>query len=104
MLRNVLVLAAFTLTGGCLTFGGGKSRMVELVTEPAGALARVEGFGECETPCTIELDAPRMVTLAKAGYTAKRFQLTTEKKKVEVVMELAAPTTEVDTTVLPEIK
>lgn len=104
MLRTIAVLAALTLAAGCQTFGGGKSKMVELVTLPPDATATVEGFGACQTPCTVEIDQPRWVNFAKAGYLAQRLQITTDKKKVNVVMELAAPTTDVDTTVLPEIK
>lgn len=104
-MRHLVVLGALVLLGGCsATMGGGKSKIVELTTAPAGVTATVEGFGECETPCRIEVDKPRKVKLAKAGFKAQDIELTPKKKKVTIVMELAAPTTGVDTTALPEIK
>lgn len=98
-----IAIAALTL-GGCKTLGGGSgTTLTTVTTEPAGALVTVEGFGECETPCTIEIDKPRNITIAKAGYDPQKLVLLPGKKKLNVTLELSAPTTEVDETELPEL-
>ncbi|NWG93183.1 MAG: PEGA domain-containing protein [Parvularculaceae bacterium] len=98
-------LAAALMFAGCetLDLGGGTTTMVLVTTTPAGALVTVENFGACEAPCTVEIDAPRTITVAKAGYTPQRLVLSPGKKKVEIVLELSAPTTAVDETELPEL-
>jgi hypothetical protein len=95
-------LAVLILTG-CQTFGGGGPSLTMVTTDPEGALVKVEGFGECEAPCTIELDAARNITVAKAGYRTQRFVLMPGKRNVEVALELSAPTTGVDKTELPDL-
>lgn len=96
-----LVVLAALLLSGCKTFG---NNLTLVSSDPPGATVNVEGFGECEAPCTIELDAPRAVTIAKAGYDAQRIILEPGKKKIEVVLKLSAPTTEVDEEALPEVE
>jgi hypothetical protein len=103
---RIQIIAGALLLAGCqsLDFGGGAKPTIALIsTVPPGALVTVEGFGECQSPCTVELDAPRNVTIAKAGYNPHRFVLTPGKKKVEITLELSAPTTDVDETELPEL-
>lgn len=98
-----IAIAALTL-GGCKTLGGGAgTTLTTVTTEPTGALVTVEGFGECETPCTIEIDKPRNITIAKAGYDPQRLTLQPGEKKLNVVLKLSAPTTEVDERELPEL-
>lgn len=97
-----LPLIAFALSlAACTTSNGPKITLVE--TDPVGALIRVEGFGECESPCRIELDAPRNLTIAKAGYDAERIVIEPNSKKVTVRLKLSAPTTEVEQNSLPEL-
>ena len=96
-------VAAVIAGPGCKTFGGGGPTIVQVNSEPAGALVRVEGFGECETPCTVEVDKPRRAQVAKAGYNPKQIMLEPGKRKVTVTLELSAPTTGVDETELPEL-
>ncbi len=96
-----LPIAAALALAACNTTKGPQIALVE--TEPAGALVRVEGFGECESPCRIELDAPRNLTIAKAGYDAERIVIEPESKKVLVKLKLSAPTTKVDEVALPEL-
>lgn len=104
MLRVLTMLTAILVAGGCQTLSFGGGNVLTLVsTAPSGAVVRVEGFGECVAPCTIELDAPRNITIAKAGYTPQRFVLEPGKRKVEIVLELSAPTTGVDETQLPDL-
>lgn len=88
------------LLPACATTGA-KITLVE--TDPPGALVQVEGFGECVAPCTIELDAPRNLTIAKAGYDAQRLTLEPGRKKLQVTLTLSAPTTDVDVEALPDL-
>lgn len=105
MTRLFFIICAALAAGACKTLGfGADGPTITLIeTIPAGARVEVEGFGECESPCTVELDAPRNLTIAKAGYNPKRFVLTPGKKKVAITLELSAPTTGVDETELPEL-
>ena len=64
---------------------------------------RIAEFGECETPCTVKLDELREMTVAKAGYKAQRFYVAPGSKEVHVILQLAAPTKDVDTTALPSL-
>ncbi|MEE2691744.1 MAG: PEGA domain-containing protein [Pseudomonadota bacterium] len=103
MLRALMVLVLLS-AAGCKTLGGGPSSTITLIeSDPPGAQVTVEGFGECDTPCRIEIDKPRMVKVAKAGYLAQRFQIVPGKKRVDVKLELAAPTKNVDSSELPEL-
>lgn len=98
------IASAALALGGCQTLGGGTGTTLTTVsTEPAGALVTVEGFGECETPCTVEIDKPRNITIAKAGYDPQKHVLLPGKKTLNVVLKLSAPTTDVDETELPEL-
>lgn len=85
----------------CATADGPKISLVE--TDPPDAIIRVEGFGECQSPCRIELDAPRNLTIAKAGYDAQRVVLEPGTKRLLITLKLAAPTTKVDEEGLPEL-
>lgn len=104
MLRVLTILTGILAAVGCQTLSiGGGNTLSMVSTDPAGAIVRVEGFGECVAPCTIELDAPRNITIAKAGYTPQRFVLQPGKRRVNVILELSAPTTGVDETQLPDL-
>jgi hypothetical protein len=96
MLLATLALAA----AGCAATG---AKRTEVVTKPAGAVVRVEGFGECLSPCVIELDAARNVTIAKAGYKAQNIVIRPDGRRVVVELELAAPTTDVEESEIPEL-
>jgi len=74
----------------CATF----SDVNTIESEPSGALVQIPGHGECETPCTV---------VAKAGFTPQHFRMTPGGGDLNIVLELAAPTQEVDTEQLPEI-
>jgi hypothetical protein len=95
-----MVVVALALSA-CATSKGPKIVLVD--TEPQGALVRVEGFGECQSPCRIEVDAMRSLTIAKAGYDAKRIVIDPKSKKVLVKLTLSAPTTDVEQNALPEL-
>ena len=98
-LRMIALIAV--LLSACATAKGPTITLVE--TDPPGALVQVEGFGECESPCRIELDAPRTLTIAKAGYDAQRLTLEPGKKRLQVNLKLSAPTTDVEEAALPEL-
>ncbi|MEQ8936411.1 MAG: PEGA domain-containing protein [Amphiplicatus sp.] len=101
---RVLTISALVVAAGCKTLSGGASSTITLInSDPAGAEVTIEGFGDCVTPCRIEIDKPRTVKVAKAGYLAQTFQITPGKRNVEVKLELAAPTKDVDATELPEL-
>ncbi len=103
-MMRLLTISALTVAAGCKTLGGGDATTITLInSDPPGAEVTVEGFGECLTPCRIEIDKPRSVKVAKAGYLAQSFQITPDRKRVEVKLELAAPTKDVDATELPEL-
>ncbi len=96
----VAALAGFSLAG-CATIGGGKT--LKINTEPPGALITLDGGGECETPCKIQLDGPRRATIAKAGFVSLDVMLSPSRRSVTVPLELAAASEDVDTETLPEI-
>ncbi|HBS32043.1 MAG TPA: hypothetical protein DEA40_09925 [Parvularcula sp.] len=100
-MRAKAVAALALLVAACETTKGAAITRVE--TDPPGALVQVEGFGECTAPCTIELDAPRKLTIAKAGYDAQRLTLSPGTKKLQVKLTLSAPTTGVEEETLPEL-
>lgn len=99
-MRLLMTVPALLAATGCVTFG---SDATKIVTVPPGATIRVEGFGECETPCTVKVDAPRYVTVAKAGYKAQRVRISPDQSKLEIKLELSAPTEEVDAQTLPDL-
>ncbi len=100
-MRLKSLAAAALLASACATTNGPTITLIE--TDPPGALVQVEGFGECEAPCTIELDAPRNLTIAKAGYDAQRLTLEPGKKRLQIKLTLSAPTTDVEEITLPEL-
>lgn len=87
----------------CATDDGAKPRLTQVTTEPPGALVTIVGFGECESPCVIEHDAPREIVVAKAGFKPRTLTITGKTKSVELKLELAAPTEQVDERVLPDL-
>lgn len=98
---RIELIAVFALFIPACATTGPAIALVE--TDPPGALVQVEGFGECEAPCTIELDAPRNLTIAKAGYDAQRLTLEPGKKRLQIKLKLSAPTTDVEEEELPEL-
>lgn len=100
-MRPVLACAFGLLLPACATTGGSSITLVETI--PAGALVQVNGFGDCQSPCRIELDKPRNLTIAKAGYDAQRITLSPGTKVLRVTLSLSAPTTGVEEDALPEL-
>jgi hypothetical protein len=88
-----LLLLSLAALAGCTTFG---PKSAEIVTVPPGALVRVEGYGECLSPCVIAFDVARTVTIAKAGFKPQRLELKPGKSRIVVPLELAAPTKPVE--------
>lgn len=99
-IRVIMAGSAALALSGCFATAG---EVRTITSEPGGALVRVDGFGECETPCTIKLDGRREVTVAKAGYKAQRFGVSPGSKDVHVILQLAAPTHDVDAETLPSL-
>ncbi len=98
--KMLLIATGLLALPGCLTTSG---NVRTITSEPAGALVRIANYGECETPCTVKLDEMRQLTVAKAGYKAQRFHVAPGNKDVHVILELAAPTKDVDASQLPEL-
>lgn len=100
MIKNVAMFCLCFGLSGCLT--GGATR--EIVVDPADALIVIEGFGECASPCVVKLDSKRTVRVARVGYTPQKFDILPGGDPVFVTLSLAAPSTEVDSTSLPELE
>lgn len=100
MLRIAAVLCAPLLASGCLATGGAART---ITSTPSGATVTIDGYGECETPCTVKLDTYRRITVAKAGYKAQRFGIEPGRQPVVVILELAAPAGDVDAETLPDL-
>ena len=99
-MRFLCIAAAALVLSGCMTLGGSGR---EIRTLPTGALITIDGFGECETPCTIKLDRKRRVRFAKAGYVTRYVDVEPSGGPVTVPLELAAASEDVDTTPLPDL-
>ena len=99
-MRGAIAILLFSLLGGCLHTSSG---MRIINSEPPGATVIIEGFGECETPCSVKLDGYRSVLVAKAGYKPQKFGIVPKGPPVEVILELAAPTDDVDQETLPDL-
>ena len=110
MRTGLAIIAAIFALSGCktldlsaITGGGTGTTLTRIGSDPIGALVTVEGFGECVTPCTVEIDKPRNITIAKAGFDPQRLVLQPGKRKLNVTLQLSAPTTDVYSAELPEI-
>jgi PEGA domain len=99
-MRLILILATVIFLNGCLATSGG---MRSFSSTPSGATVTIDGYGACETPCTVKLDGYRKVTVAKAGYKAQRFGVKSGGAPVNVILELAAPAGVVDAETLPDL-
>ena len=99
-MRILLALTAGLFVSGCLATSGDVRK---ITSDPPGALVTVQGYGECETPCKVRLDDHRNVTVAKAGYKAKRFVMGPSGPPLKVRLELAAASDDVDAETLPDL-
>ncbi len=99
-MRLILILTTMVLLNGCLATSGA---MRSFTSTPSGATVTIDGYGACETPCTVKLDGDRKVTVAKAGYKAQRFGVKPGGAPVNVILELAAPAGVVDAETLPDL-
>ena len=99
-MRLLGIALVASVLSGCL-FTSGNIRKIKTV--PSGALVTVDGLGECETPCTVEVKQRRRATIAKAGYKSLRIYLEPDGEDVSIEMELAAPTEDVDAIALPDL-
>lgn len=91
------MIMAASMLGACA------SDIIAIKSTPAGATVTVDGYGECETPCRIQLLSPVMATVAKAGYDAKRYRLIPGQTSLLVELELAAPAGNVESGSLPPL-
>ncbi len=100
---RILAVFALLFSGGCVTLGGG-AKQVNVLSDPPGALLAIDGVGECETPCKVKLDGPRVARLAKAGFLPVTITLTPDRRSLTVPMELAAASEDVDAVALPDLE
>lgn len=103
IIHLVGIVALVLPSTGCLTILGGGGNKIDIETTPPGATVNLEGFGECETPCAIQLEQTRRVTVAKAGYKPVRLSVPPDSRDISIILELAAPTDEIDSTTLPDL-
>lgn len=103
MRRIGVYCAAALASAACAGGFGAPSGLRTIASTPPGALVTVEGFGECETPCTIKVDQERNVTVARAGYEAQRFVVGPTGGDIDVQLELAAPAGAVEDGELPSL-
>ncbi len=97
------IIALALPSTGCLTILGTGGNTIDVETTPPGATVTLEGFGECQTPCSIQLEQRRRVTVAKAGYKPVRLSVPPDSRDISILLELAAPTEEIDSTTLPDL-
>lgn len=100
MLRIMIIATAALSLGGCLTMGGVR----EIRSNPTGAYLSIEGFGSCETPCTVKLDGPRQARLARIGYVTQDIIIEPGIRPLTVTMVLAAASEDVDALALPDLE
>jgi len=98
--RQFSAIASTLFMSACATTNGGL-RMIE--STPVGALVTIEGYGNCETPCTVKLDRDYEIIVAKAGYVTQRFIAGPDGPRIRVTLELAADTDDVETQSLPDL-
>lgn len=96
-------LAALLVLAPAAALAAPRTSIARVTSTPERALVTVVGFGECETPCRIEIDRPREIVVAKAGFIPQRLTIDRNRKRVHVTLELAAPTKGVDSESLPEL-
>ena len=99
MARLTLIAVTALALCGCLTTGGVR----EVRTDPAGAFLMIEGFGSCETPCTVKVDRPRQARVSRTGYVTQDITIEPGRGPVTVTLELAAASQDVDAVSLPEL-
>lgn len=101
MLQRTFCLVAIGAAAGCTTTA---TSVTEITVTPADATIRIEGFGECRSPCRVEIDQPRQISVAKEGYKTQSLSIAPRQKRVAVTLDLAAPTKDVDSGALPDLK
>lgn len=100
---SILAIVAFPWLFACQT-AGTKTEIVSVETTPPGAVLSIASYGECETPCTVEIDRERAAVIAKAGFEPVNVMLKPGERDIVITLKLAAPTESVDESALPEIK
>lgn len=98
----LMMFSAVLFLSACQTLGFGP-KYTTIESEPVGATVTIDGYGDCETPCTIQHDVVRTVVVAKAGYIPQKFEVSPGAGTVRVKLELAAPTEGVDQQTLPDL-
>jgi len=99
-MKALITFLGMIAATGCVTT---KNRITTLTTTPPGATATIGNFGECETPCTVQIINPVTIVFAKIGYTPQSINVEPGEKSVTIELQLAAPTEGVEENTLPEL-
>lgn len=102
-INALIITAAMAFMAGCKTTGPNGGTIVRIETTPPGATVTIPGDGACETPCTVEVNSPKAATIAKTGFKKQDVWFTPDNSRVQIDLEHAAPTTDVDAEDLPAL-
>lgn len=100
MFRIGLSAAAGFFMSGCFA----SDNLLEIHSAPAGAFVLIDGYGTCETPCTVKLDEPRTARISRTGFVTQEVALEPGEDKVDITLELAAASEDVDAIALPDLE
>lgn len=99
MFRIGLAAVSTLLMSGCFL----SDNILEIRSAPAGAFVFIDGYGTCETPCTVKLDEPRTARISRTGFVTQEMTLEPGEDKVDIMLELAAASETVDAIALPDL-
>ncbi|MCI5044959.1 MAG: hypothetical protein MRY72_09700 [Aquisalinus sp.] len=100
MLKKI-ILAALFIVAGCETTS---VDYLTISSAPTEALLKFGDGSTCTTPCPLYVTENLTMTIAKAGYIAQEWTLIEgQTGYLQINLELAAPTEEVEETALPDL-
>ena len=101
LLKSFCAGAALLAVSGCVTPG---QDFLVIESDPTDAQLKFPDGLTCTTPCPVTLAEDLNVTVAKAGYiSAEYFLPAGQTGRVILRLDLAAPTTEVEESDLPDL-
>ncbi|MCI5046207.1 MAG: hypothetical protein MRY59_01800 [Aquisalinus sp.] len=96
-----IILASLLFMAGCET---ATVDYLTISSAPAEALLKFGDGTTCTTPCPLYVTENLTMTIAKAGYIAQEWTLIEgQTGYLQINLELAAPTEEVEETALPDL-
>ncbi|WP_306249550.1 hypothetical protein [Parvularcula sp. IMCC14364] len=101
MLKKIVPLMCLLLFAGCETT---TVDYLTVASYPEEVLLKFGDGTTCTTPCPLYVQENLTMTVAKAGYIAQEWTLLEGQTGfLQIELELAAPTSEVEETALPDI-